>query len=215
MCVVALLRQGDTKGTGVDGDLRDKAVVAVGGLDRGAFEGFSVTDQLIQSRCPAWDLTDHPGLEHLAELLQMRLVEQVEERRIRRPALEVQAQCLVQRFPVSLGEGLQIPGAPAVTEDPEHRHQQQVPLRVADPSPLPAIGDGFEEADQIGISTEINGRGDSLGHREEARLASKPSRDGAAKGAPDRLSGGPGPALKGSESLLKNPVRERVAGAKS
>ena len=79
-------------------------MVAIGGLDRGAFEGLAVTDQLIQSRCPAWDLADHPGLEHLAELLQVSLIEQVEERRIRRPALEVQAQCLVQRFPVPFGE---------------------------------------------------------------------------------------------------------------
>jgi len=109
MGVVAVLRQGDTKGTGVDGDLSHEPVVAVSSLDRGAFEGLAITDQLIESRCPAWDLADHPGLEHLAELLEMRLVEQVEERRIRWPALEVQAQRLVQRFPVPFGEGLQIP----------------------------------------------------------------------------------------------------------
>ena len=191
MGVVALLRQGDTKGTGIDGDLGDKAVVAVSGLDRGALEGLAITDQLIQSRCTTWDLADHPGLEYLAELLEMRLIEQVEERRIRGPALEVQAQRLVQRFPVPLGEGLQIPGAPAVTEDPEHRHQQQVPLRIAHPSPVAAIRDGLEEADQVGISAEINGRGSGLGHREGACPASKPGTGGAAKGVPDGLSGGP------------------------
>ena len=109
MGVVSLLRQGDTEGTGVDGDLGDKAVVAVSGLDCGALEGLAVTDQLTQSRCPAWDLADHPGLQHLAELLEMGLVEQIEERRIRGSALEVQAQRLVQRFPVPFGEGLQIP----------------------------------------------------------------------------------------------------------
>ena len=108
--VVVLLRQGDTKGAGVDGDLGDKPVVAVCGLDRGAFESLAITDQLIQSRCPTWDLADHPGLQHLAELLELRLVEEIEERRIRRPALEVQAERLVQRFPVPLGEGL--PGPP-------------------------------------------------------------------------------------------------------
>jgi len=108
MGVIALLRQGDTKSTGVDGDLSDKAVIAVWGLDRGAFEGLAITDQLLQSRCTTWDLADQPGLEHLTELLQVRLVEQVEERRICRPALEVQAQRLVQRFPVPFGEGLQI-----------------------------------------------------------------------------------------------------------
>jgi len=191
MGVIALLHQGNTEGTGVDGDLGDKAVVAVCGLDRGAFEGLAVTDQLIQSRSPAWDLTDHPGLEHLAELLEMHLVEEVEERRIRRPALEVQAQHLVQRLPVPLGEGLKITRAPAVTEDPEHHHQQQVPLRVAHPTPEAAIGDGLEEADQVGISAELNGRGCGLGHREGARPASKPDSSKAAKGELDRLSGGP------------------------
>jgi hypothetical protein len=108
MGVVSLLRQGDTEGTGVDSDLSHEPVVAVSSLDRGAFEGLAVTDQLLQSRCPTWDLADHPGLEHLAELLEMRLLEEVQERRIRRPALEVQAQRLVQHFPVPFGEGLQI-----------------------------------------------------------------------------------------------------------
>jgi len=108
MGVVALLRQGDSKGTGVDGDLSDKAVIAVWGLDPGAFEGLAITGQLIQSRCPTGDLADHPGLQHLAELLQVSLVEQVEEGGICRPALEIQAERLVQRFPVPLGEGFQI-----------------------------------------------------------------------------------------------------------
>ncbi|WP_221625463.1 hypothetical protein [Synechococcus sp. HK01-R] len=108
MGVVSLLRQGDTEGTGVDGDLGDKPVVTVSSLDRGAFEGLAITDQLFQSRCPTWDLLDHPGLAHLAELLQVSLVEQVEERGICRPALEIQAQRLVQRLSVPLGEGLQI-----------------------------------------------------------------------------------------------------------
>ena len=120
-------------------------MVAVGGLDRGAFEGLAITDQLIQIRCPAWDLAAHPGLEHLAELLEMRLVEEIQERRIRWPALEIQAQRLVQRFPVPFGEGLQISGAPAVTEDPEHRQQQQLPLRVAHPAAVAAnsFGEGL------------------------------------------------------------------------
>ena len=84
-------------------------MIAVSGLDRGALEGLAITDQLIQSRCTTWDLADHPGLKYLPELLQMRLVEQVQERRIRGPALEVQAQRPVQCFPVPLGEDLQIP----------------------------------------------------------------------------------------------------------
>jgi len=200
MGVVALLRQGDTKGTGADGDMSDKAVIAVWGLDRGAFEGLAITDQLIQSRCPTRDLADHPGLEHLAELLQVSLVEQVEEGGICRPALEVQAQRLVQRFPVPFGEGLQIALAPAVTEDPEHRDEQEIPLRIAYPAAVAAIGYGLllrrslrlEEADQVGISAEINRRGCGLGHCEGLHPASKPGTNGAAKGILDGLSGGPG-----------------------
>jgi len=91
MGVVSLLRQGDTKSSGVDGDLSHEPMVTICGLDRGEFEGLAVTDQLIQSRCPTWDLADHRGLERLAEL-PSDLVEEVKESGIRRPALEVQAQ---------------------------------------------------------------------------------------------------------------------------
>ena len=93
--------------------------------------------------------------------------------------LEVQAQRLVQRFPVPFGEGLQITGAAAAAQDPEHRHQQQEPLRGAHPAAVAAIGYGLEEADQVGISAEINGRSCGLGHREGARPASKPGTGGA------------------------------------
>ena len=99
---------GDTKGTGVEGDLSDKAVIAVWGLDRGACEGLAITDQLIQSRCTTWDLADHQGLQNLAELLQVSLVEWVEEGGICQPALGIQAGRLVQRLSVPLGEDLQI-----------------------------------------------------------------------------------------------------------
>jgi hypothetical protein len=34
---------------------------------------------LVETVCAAWDLADHPSLEHLTELLQVGLVEQVEE----------------------------------------------------------------------------------------------------------------------------------------
>lgn len=66
---------------------------------------------------------------------------------------------------------VRIAGAPAITEDPEHRHQQQIPLRITHHSPVAAIGDGFEEADQVGISAEINERETSFGHLEGARPA--------------------------------------------
>ena len=55
-------------------DLSDKAVVAVLCLDGRSPQGLAVTDQLVQTACPPWDLADHPGLEHLAEFLQVGLV---------------------------------------------------------------------------------------------------------------------------------------------
>jgi hypothetical protein len=39
---------------------------------------------------------------------------------------------------VPLGKSLQITGAAAATENPENRHQQQEPLRVADPTAIAA-----------------------------------------------------------------------------
>ena len=59
--------------------------------------------------------------------------------------LELQA----QRLSVSPGKGREIPGTAAATQDPEHRHQRQEPLRVADPTAVTAVRDGLEEADQI------------------------------------------------------------------
>jgi hypothetical protein len=34
----------------------------------------AVADQLVQTTFPTWDLADHPGLQHLAKLLQLGLV---------------------------------------------------------------------------------------------------------------------------------------------
>lgn len=54
------------------------------------------------------------------------------------------------------------------------------------------VGDGLEEADEIGISAEINGRGSVLRYHEGVRPASKPGCDRAAKSARGRLSSGTG-----------------------
>lgn len=76
-------------------------------------------------------------------------IEQVEEGGIRRPALELQPQRLVKRFPVPAGKGLQITGAAAAAQYPQYRHQQHVPLRVTHPTAVATIRDRLEEADQI------------------------------------------------------------------
>jgi hypothetical protein len=70
----------------------------------------------------------------------MGLIEQVEEGGIRRPALEIQPQRLVERFPVPAGKSLQITGAAAAAQDPQHRHQQQEPLRVTHPTAVATVG---------------------------------------------------------------------------
>ena len=149
MGVIALLRQCNTERPGVYRDLGNKAMLAVLGLDSRAPQRFAVADQLVQTVGPAWDLAGHPGLEHLPELLQVGLIEQVEEGGIGGPALEIQVQRLVQGLPVPLGECLQITGATAVTEDAEHRHQQQEPLGITHAAAVAAVGNGFEETDQI------------------------------------------------------------------
>ncbi|MFZ0407546.1 MAG: hypothetical protein WAM11_05480 [Cyanobium sp.] len=118
----------------------------------------------METRCSTRDLADHPGLQHLSEFLQVSLVEQVEERGIGGPTLEVQAKDLIERLLVPLGECLQITGATADTEDAEHRHQQQEPLGITHTAPLAAVGNGFEEADQIDRCVLIDYGGMGCGH---------------------------------------------------
>ncbi len=149
MGVVGLLGQGGVKGPGVRRALGDKVVVADLRLDGRAAQGLSITHQLIQTRCPAWDLADHPGLKHLPELLQVGLIEQVEEGGIGGPALELQAQRLVQCLPMPPGKSLQITGAAAAAQDPKHRDQQQEPLRVTHPAAVSPVRDGLEKTDQV------------------------------------------------------------------
>jgi hypothetical protein len=76
---IGRLGQRHAKSTGVDGDLGHEPVVSVFCLDGGAPQGFPVADQLVQTLRPTWNLADHPGLQHLAEFLQVGLVEQVEK----------------------------------------------------------------------------------------------------------------------------------------
>lgn len=52
--------------------------------------------KLIQTVYLAWDLTDHPGLEHSAELLQVDLFEQLEDGGVRWPGHEIQLQGLLR-----------------------------------------------------------------------------------------------------------------------
>lgn len=96
----------------------------------------------------------------------MRFVEQVKERGIGGSALEIQAQGLVQRLPVPFGERLQIARAPAAAEDPQHRDQQQEPLRVTHPAAIAAVGNRLEKADQIIRCAQIGCNRGVFGHQE-------------------------------------------------
>jgi hypothetical protein len=162
-CVVRLLSQGDAKGPGIDRHLGDKPVTAVLSLHRGAPQGLAVTHQLVQTLAPTWDLTDDPGLEHIrtpaggpccsrqASAKRYRY----KEGGIGGPALEIQAQRLVQLLPMLAGKGLQITGAAAAAQNPQHRHQQQEPLGLAHPTGEPPIRNGLEEVDVIARSALI------------------------------------------------------------
>jgi len=76
--VVTLLGQGDVKSPGVHCDLGDKAVDALIPLGRRAEQDLAVADPLLQTLCAARDLADHPGLQHLAELLELGHIEKME-----------------------------------------------------------------------------------------------------------------------------------------
>ena len=172
--VVGRLGQGDAESTGIDRDLGDEPMAAVFRLHCRAAQRLAIAHQLVQTLSSARDLADHPGLEHLAEFLQVGLIEQVKEGGIRRPALEIEAQGLVQRLTMPPGKGLEITGAAAAAQNPQHRHQQQEPLRVAHPTAVAAIGDGLllrrslrlEEVDQVIRCGLINCGGAGFGHWE-------------------------------------------------
>jgi hypothetical protein len=122
---------------------------------------------------------------------------QVKEGGIRRPALEIEAQGLVQRLTMPPGKGLEITGAAAAAQDPQHRHQQQEPLRVAHPTAVAAnsfgegfaYGDGLEEADQVISSGLIDCGRTGFGHWKGENPLTKPNADRPAKGQVDKLLG--------------------------
>jgi len=63
---------------------------------------------LVAAAYPIWDLADHPGMQSLPGFLKVGLIEEVPEGRVRRSALELQAQRLAQRISVAHGKSLLI-----------------------------------------------------------------------------------------------------------
>jgi hypothetical protein len=78
---------------------------------------------------------------------------------------------------VADGKVLQIPHALATAQDPQHRHQQQIPGRNADPTPHPRIRDRHEKADQV----EIGGRKSGFWHGKGAIPPTPTHADSAGK----------------------------------
>jgi hypothetical protein len=97
------------------------------------------------------------------------------------------------------GKHFQIAGAAATTEDSEHRHQQQEPLRKAHPAEVTRVRNGLEETDQVIRCGLINcgragfGKPQRAGMRLRERWEppTKANVDRAAKKKSDRLFGGP------------------------
>ena len=98
-------------------------------------------------------------------------------------AAAVQGQAPGERAVVTASKALQIPQALAIAQDPEHRHQQQVPGRGANAPPHLGIRDRLEVADQIEIGCCRGG----VGHKEEAIPPSKPHAGSSGQSTRDTL----------------------------
>jgi len=71
---------------------------------------------------------------------------------------------------VTSGESLIITVAAAATQDFQHRHEEQEPLRVMNPTPVATIRDGIEKANQILRNTLFGYGGVCFGQPLRARL---------------------------------------------
>jgi hypothetical protein len=152
------------------------------GLDR-ASQGLAVTHQLIEIRCTIGDLGDRPVPDRSAESRHVHLAEEVAKGGIRGRTPEFDAQGLCEHAVVADGKTLQIPQALATAKDPQHRHQQQIPGRNADPAPHPRIRNRLEEADQVEIGCGKLG----FGHGRGAIPPTSTHADSSGQGACDTL----------------------------
>ena len=133
----------------------------------------------------------------------MSLVEQAEKGGIRYPAPVLKPQRLVEGFPVPASKTLQITGAAAATEYPQHRHQQEEPLGVTHPTAEPPIRDGLEKADQIARGALIVCVGLDFGHGGQLFPPTELHAVSPTKNYADRVLGSPAP-----RSLL--PIEHRA-----
>ena len=159
---VAGLGDRHAQGCGVQRHLGNEGgTAATGGLDRTA-QGLAIADQLIEIDCPTWDLSNRPVPDRGADGSDIHLQEEVAKGGVRRRTLELDPKRLREHSVMTPGKTLQVPEALALAQDPEHRHQQQVPGRDPDALPHAGIGDGLEKADQV----EIGCGSSDFRHRE-------------------------------------------------
>jgi hypothetical protein len=92
---------------------------------------------------------------------------------------------------VPAGKSHQITGAAAASQDPQYCHQQQEPLGVASSTPVAAIGDGLEEADQVNSSGLIDCSRTGFGYWQGEIPLTQPNARRPAKTYADRLLGSP------------------------
>ena len=157
---VAGLSDRHAQGCGVQRHLGDERRTAAAGGLNGAAQGFPVADQLIQTLCPTWDLSDYPVTDGGADGSDIHLQKEVAEGGIGGRAFELDPKRLREHGVVAPGKTLQIAQALAFAQDPKHRHQQQVPGRDANTSTHPCIRNRLEVANQIEIGCGRN----ALGH---------------------------------------------------
>ena len=132
---------------------------------------------MVEIRCTAWDLGQRPVADRGADRGHIHLEEEVAKGRIRGRALELDAQRLGQHSMVPARKMLQIPQALALAQDPEHRHQQQVPGWNPDALAHTGIRDRLEEADQIKIGCS----GCDFGHGAGMTAAIEPDDNSPAR----------------------------------
>jgi len=180
---VAGLTDRHAQGCGVQRHLGNERRSAGGrGLDRAA-QRLAVTHQLVEITCPTWDLSDRPVADRGAQGGDIQLMEEVPEGRIRGVPPQLDPEGLGEHAVVTLGKALQIALALAVTEDSQHRHQQQVPGGNAHPAPHAGIGDRPQKADQVEIGCGRKG----FGHRRVAVPPTSTLADSPGQGECDTL----------------------------
>ena len=178
---VAGLADGYAQGGGVERHLGNECRTATGGgLDR-APQRLSIIHQLIKIGCTTWDLGDRPVPDRSAESCHVHQAEEVAEGGIGGRAPEFDAQRLCEHAVVADGKTLQIPQALATAQDPQHRHQQQIPGRNADPTPHPGVRNRLEKADLV----EIGGGKSGFEHGQGAIPPTSTHADSNGQGACD------------------------------